>query len=69
MYRASTAFLQAKALVAPSDENHPAIDQVAALIEQREAELFESATIRPDTDYLMTLKLVRTTEKSGIQTK
>ncbi len=58
---ASTALLQVKALVTPSDASSPANDQVAALVAQREAELFESATIRPDSDYPMTLKLTRAT--------
>ncbi len=61
---ASTALLQVKALATPSDASRPANDQLVALVAKREAELFGSATIRPDSDFPMTLKLTRATEKS-----
>ena len=66
---ASTALLQVKTLVAPSETNRSANSQLAALIAQRDAELFESATIRPDSDIPVTLKLTRTTVKSDDRAK
>ena len=55
---ASTALLQVKTLVAPSKSNRAANGQLVALIAQREAELLECATVRPDWDFPMTLKLL-----------
>ncbi len=66
---ASSALSQIKTLVAPSETNRSANSQLAALIAQRDAELFESATIRPDSDIPVTLKLTRTTVKSDDRAK
>ena len=55
---ASSALLQVKTLVTPTESDRAANGQLVALIAQREAELLECATVRPDWDFPMTLKLL-----------